>query len=176
MPNVRAIWERVNKLAQQFYTPRELRALLLFIAIGLAVVLYRSGRRMYFSYFPKAQDSTLLRGEHGQDSLYFALSAEANRQDSLFFALPEDSLIPSNIRARMEHPSKEADLRLGSISLNRGSKDDLIKLPGVGSKSAEQILAYRKERGGFRSLEEIMAIPGFGQKRFERMKRFLTLN
>src|ERR1044071_8065378 len=102
--------------------------------------------------------------------------AAANRDDSLFFSLPEDSLIPPNIRARMLHQSKEADLRLGSISLNRGSKDDLIKLPGVGPSTADHILAYREQRGSFRSLEELTAIPGFGQKRFERIKRFLKLD
>jgi competence ComEA-like helix-hairpin-helix protein len=173
---LRSLWDRVNKLAQQFYTPRELRALVIFIGIGLAVVLYRSGRRMYYEYFPKQRDSALVRQQHEQDSLYFALSAEANRKDSLFFALPEDSLIPPRIRAQMAHHTKEDDLRLGSISLNRGSKDDLVKLPGVGDKSAALIISYRKERGGFRSLEEIMAIPGFGQKKFERMKRFLKLD
>jgi competence ComEA-like helix-hairpin-helix protein len=170
------MWDRAAKLAQQFYTPRELRALLIFIGIGLAVVLYRSGRRTYYHYFPKQRDSTLVREQHQQDSLYFALSAEANRQDSLFFALPEDSLIPPNIRARMENHSKESELRLGSISLNHGSKDDLAKLPGVGETTADHIIAYRAQRGSFRSLEEIMNIPGLGEKKFERMKRFLKLD
>jgi competence ComEA-like helix-hairpin-helix protein len=173
---LRSLWNRLSKLAQQFYTPRELRALLIFVGIGLAVVLYRSGRKIYYQQFPKQRDSTLVRQQHAQDSLYFALSAAANRDDSLFFSLPEDSLIPPNIRARMENHSKEADLRLGSISLNHGTKDDLIKLPGVGATTADHIIAYRLQRGNFRSLEEVMNIPGLGEKKFERMKRFLTLD
>lgn len=172
----RSFWERLSKLAQQFYTPRELRALLIFIGIGLSVALYQSGKRMYYRYFPKQRDSSMVLEQRRQDSLYFALSAEANRQDSLFFSLPEDSLIPPNIRARIMNHSKETDLRLGSISLNHGTKDDLIKLPGIGATTADHIIAYRTQRGSFRSLEEIMNIPGFGQKHFDRIKRFLTLN
>ncbi len=172
----RDFWRRATKLAEQFYTPRELRALVLFILTGLAVLLFRFGKQEYFKYFPTRRDPSEILQQHRADSLFFALSAAANERDSLFFSLPEDSLLPASVRNKMEHHSKTEGLLPQSISLNLGTKEDLIRLPGVGSATAERILAYREERGRFRTLEEIENIPGLGSTKFEKMKRFLRLN
>lgn len=172
----RDIFSKLGKLAGQFYTPRETRAILLFLGLGLSIVLYRGGRRLYFEWFPKQRSAQEVLEQRRQDSLYFALSRAANQRDSLFFSLPEDSLLPPSVRVRLANHSKEADLRLGSISLNHASRDDLMKLPGVGPATADLITAYRAERGRFRSIEELRNIKGFGAKHFERVHRFLVLD
>ncbi len=176
MGKLRDLLAKANTLAGQFYTPRETRAILLFIGLGLSVVLYRGGRRLYYEWFPKQRSAREITDQRRQDSLYFALSRAANERDSLFFSLPEDSLLPPAVRARLANHSKEADLRLGSISLNHSTRDDLMKLPGVGPATADLIIAYRAERGRFRTLEELRNIKGFGQKHFEKVQRFLTLD
>jgi len=176
LERLRELWLRASKLAGQFYTPRELRALVFFILTGVAVLLFRFGKQEYFKHFPNQRDPTEIIQQHRADSLFFALSAAANQRDSLFFSLPEDSLLPASVRNKMEHHSKTEGLLPQSISLNLGTKEDLIRLPGVGSATAERILAYREERGRFRRLEEIENIPGFGVTKFEKMKRFLRLN
>jgi len=176
MGKLRNLLTKANALAGQFYTPRETRAILLFIALGLSIVLYRGGRRIYYQWFPEHRSAREIAEQKRQDSLYFALSHAANERDSLFFSLPEDSLLPASVRARLENHSKEADLRLGSISLNHGTRVDLMKLPGVGPSTADHIIAYRVERGRFRSLAELRNIKGFGQKHFDRVQRFLTLD
>jgi competence ComEA-like helix-hairpin-helix protein len=167
---------RVAEISAQLYTPRELRALVLFLLTGIGVLLFRFGKQVYFTWFPDQRSPTEILSQKRTDSLFFALSASANRRDSLFFSLPEDSLIPAAHRTKMEHHSKEEGLSPHSISLNRGSKEDLIRLPSVGPASAERILEYRSERGSFRTLEELKNVHGFGDTRFERMKRFLKLN
>jgi comEA protein len=176
MGTLRDLITKFSKLAGQFYTPRETRAILLFLGLGLSIVLYRGGRRLYYQWFPTQRNAREILDQRRQDSLYFALSRAANERDSLFFSLPEDSLLPPAVRARMENHSKEADLRLGSISLNHASRDDLMKLPGVGPATADRIIAYRAERGRFRSIEELRNIKGFGPKHFERVRRFLVLD
>ncbi len=171
-----ALWQRGTKFAREFYTPRELRALALFLLTGVAVLLFRFGQQEYFEYFPHRQDPAEILRQHRADSLFFALSASAARRDSQFFSLPEDSLLPASVRNRMHSHSKTDGLPLHSISLNLGTKEDLIRLPGVGPASAERILAYREERGTFRSLEEIENIHGIGPIKFEKMKQYLRLN
>ncbi len=167
--------ERADKIAEQFYTPRELRALFLFLLLGVSVLLFRFGRQIYFNAFPERRDTREIVERKQQDSLFFALSKLANKKDSLFFSLPEDSLLPPSVRTREQHHSKADGLRLGSISLNHGSKEDLIRLPGVGPVTAERIIAYRSERGRFRSLDELKNVYGFGSSRYEGLKRFLRL-
>ncbi|SRR5579883_310187 len=166
---------RITQFASQFYTPRELRALLLFLLTGVAVLLFRFGKQIYGTAFPSAVSTEELAQKHQQDSLFFALSAAANARDSLFFSLPEDSLLPSSQR-HPQHHSKEEGLLPHSISLNKGSKEELTRLPGVGPTTAERILEYRSERGKFRSLEELKNIHGFGDARFDRMKQYLRLD
>lgn len=84
--------------------------------------------------------------------------------------------MPPSVRNRSEHHSKEEGLRLHSISLNLASKEDLTRLPGVGPATAELIMEYRSERGGFRRLDELMNVHGFGQTRYDRVKKYLKLN
>ena len=63
----------------------------------------------------------------------------------------------------------------GKVDLNRADKEELMKLPGVGERKAEQILAYRKAHGRFRSIEEIKNIPGIKDKAFEKLKDSITV-
>ncbi len=63
----------------------------------------------------------------------------------------------------------------GPVSLNTGSEAQLETLPGVGPSTAQKILDYRQEHGGFSSVEEITAVKGIGPKKFEKMKPFLKL-
>ncbi len=168
---------RVSTAIEQFYTPREFRALVLFLLVGIAVLVFRFGKHLYATWFPAQRSAQEVLSEHRADSLFFALSAEANRRDSLFFSLPEDSLLPIAIqRAKARPHSKTDGLSPYSISLNRGTREDLIRLPTVGAAGAELIIAYRQERGQFRSLEELKNVHGFGMTRFNKMKPYLKLN
>jgi competence ComEA-like helix-hairpin-helix protein len=169
--------QRVSVASAQFYTPREMRALVLFLLIGVAVLLFRFGKQVYFAWFPEQRNPKEMLAQHQADSLYFALSDAANRRDSLFFSLPEDSLLPAAIQRAKAKPHSKADgLTPNSISLNLGTKEDLIRLPSVGAASADLILEYRSERGKFRALDELRNVHGFGAMRFEKVKRYLKLN
>ena len=61
------------------------------------------------------------------------------------------------------------------ISLNRESEEGLTSIPGIGPELAKSIVQERSERGGFKSLDEIVSIRGISNKLFTRIKPFLTL-
>lgn len=62
----------------------------------------------------------------------------------------------------------------GVVNLNEGSEEELDRLPGVGAKAAERVLAYRQKQP-FKRIEELVRVKGFGKKKFEKLKPFLTI-
>jgi competence protein ComEA len=58
----------------------------------------------------------------------------------------------------------------GPISLNTATPEQLDGLDGVGPATAQKILDYRKEHGGFSSVDDLKQISGIGPKRFEALK------
>jgi competence protein ComEA len=56
------------------------------------------------------------------------------------------------------------------ISLNTATVDQLDELEGVGPATAQKILDWRKQHGGFKSVEDLQQISGIGPKRFESLK------
>jgi competence protein ComEA len=61
------------------------------------------------------------------------------------------------------------------ININTATVTELMQLPKVGAKTAERIVSFRKQHGGFRRLEEIMDVKGIGEKSFAKLKPYLTL-
>lgn len=62
----------------------------------------------------------------------------------------------------------------GTVNLNEASPEQLDLLPGVGAKAAKGIVDYRKQHP-FSRAEELVKVKGFGKKRFERLKAFLSV-
>lgn len=62
------------------------------------------------------------------------------------------------------------------ININKASSTELETLPGIGPAKAEAIIEYRESNGGFKTIEDIMSISGFGQKTFEKLQESITVN
>jgi competence protein ComEA len=62
----------------------------------------------------------------------------------------------------------------GVVNLNQATEAELDRLPGVGMKAAQRVLAHREKRP-FQRIEELVKVKGFGKKKFEKLKPHLTL-
>lgn len=76
--------------------------------------------------------------------------------------------------AKKSDNSNEKELINKKINLNTASKIDLMKIPGVGEKTAIKIMEYR-EINKFAKIEDIMNIKGIGEKKFEKMKDYIGI-
>ena len=61
------------------------------------------------------------------------------------------------------------------VNLNTATAEQLDGLEGVGPATAQKILAYRTEHGGFRSVSELDRVPGIGPARMAALKDRVTV-
>lgn len=61
------------------------------------------------------------------------------------------------------------------VNINTAGKAELMSVRGIGAKTAQLILDYRKENGPFGRTEDIMSVSGFGPKRYEGIKDQITV-
>jgi competence protein ComEA len=62
----------------------------------------------------------------------------------------------------------------GPLDLNTATAEQLDALPGVGEVTAGRIVAYRSAHP-FTSVDELLEVPGIGQRRFEQLKDLVTV-
>jgi competence protein ComEA len=63
------------------------------------------------------------------------------------------------------------------LDLNTASAQELDdRLPGIGPTLAQRIIEYRQQHGAFRSIEDLQNVAGIGEKRFDQLKDYITVN
>jgi competence protein ComEA len=60
------------------------------------------------------------------------------------------------------------------LDLNTATLEQLDALPGVGEVTAGRIIAYRSAHP-FSAVDELLEVPGIGQRRFEQLKDLVTV-
>jgi len=63
----------------------------------------------------------------------------------------------------------------GKININTATKEEVVKLKGIGPKYAETIIAYRDANGPFETPEAIMQVKGIGKKIYETNKEVIAV-
>jgi competence protein ComEA len=63
----------------------------------------------------------------------------------------------------------------GVVNINTADAAQLSNLPRVGIKVAQRIVDYRAAHGPFARTSDLMQVKGFGQKSFERISSYLTV-
>jgi comEA protein len=144
------------------FTPQEGRVVLFLVAtflLGIGIKIVKSARTEQSTFDYTASDSEFearSRVLAGMDS-----SVEEGGNDTL-----------------PRSPSKnEFSGRLSprSININTASREDLIRLPGIGEAMAERILIYREENGSFSTIDELINVRGIGRKKLDRIAPYCTL-
>jgi comEA protein len=78
-------------------------------------------------------------------------------------------------RHRFNNYQKQNPPPKKSVNINKAGEKELIKIPGIGPKTARNIINYRKVEGIFRVLTEIKNVKGIGDKKFDIIKQYVYI-
>lgn len=59
------------------------------------------------------------------------------------------------------------------ININTASIEELKRLPGVGQKLAERIIAHRSKHGAFKRPQDIVIVRGFSANRYRQLAHLI---
>jgi competence protein ComEA len=62
-----------------------------------------------------------------------------------------------------------------AVNINTATQSELEGVRGLGPAKAKAIIAYRESNGGFKSLDELDNVKGFGKASIEKLKEELSV-
>lgn len=116
-----------------------------------------------------------------QDAVNLALVAEDGMHIRFLFRNEAGEPLQGETQRRPEpqspsgHAVRTEVNALRLLNLNYCTAADLQTLPGIGKKTAKQIVSYRKTHGNFARVEDLLLIKGIGPKKFDAVKELITV-
>lgn len=89
---------------------------------------------------------------------------------AVVFLIEEKNYVPDNVK----FDAIETDTA-NAVNLNTATKEELMKLEGVGENIAQRIIAFREKTRLFETIQDVMQVKGFGETLFEDNKHLLTV-
>lgn len=85
------------------------------------------------------------------------------------------SIAEAGTTTKAKQAAEEATKALpaGKININTADMDELQMLPGIGEKTAENIIKYIKENGEFTKAEQLLEVKNIGEKTLEKIKPYI---
>jgi len=63
----------------------------------------------------------------------------------------------------------------GKININTASVEELMTLRGIGEVIAKAIVAYREQNGPFKTVDDLVAVRGIGEKTLSSLRDKITV-
>lgn len=95
---------------------------------------------------------------------------EPYRVSSVRQPTAEETAASREIPAEESHP--DSLLPGEVIDVNTADAYELQRLPGIGEKRAQDIIAYREEHGPFRTVDELTEVSGIGPVILEGLREY----
>ena len=123
-------------------------------------------------------------GGFSSDADQEAINLAATLSDGLHIKFPRkgetvaqqpQSAAPQQSRAPQQSAARNAAVS-GKININTAGVSELVKLPGIGQKTAQSIVDHRAAKGSFARVEDLMNVKGIGPKKFDAIKDDITVD
>ena len=63
-----------------------------------------------------------------------------------------------------------------SINLNTAKLEELVNLPGIGPKTAQNIIDYRDLHKRFNDINELLKVKNIGEAKFTKIKKYIFID
>ena len=109
-----------------------------------------------------------------QDSLFWASKnkSETSLSGKKTVDYEQELLDFSNDNYSERDNDQYSDLK---ININNATIEELILLPGIGEKTAKNIVSFREQNGRFSIIDDITKVPGIGSKKFEKLRSYIII-
>lgn len=168
------------------FTPQEIKALLFL----LAALLVGSGITIYKRQHPDFAPELVFNRSPSSSSEYGNQSDEASRDTSHPISRSSSAALATDLNVQRPLSQNESqsqvpqsgilpvqrDPSTRKIDLNSASASELELLPHIGPVLSQRIVNYRKTRGKFRRIEDLMRVSGIGEKTFEKIKDLIAVD
>ncbi|MFV0504639.1 MAG: helix-hairpin-helix domain-containing protein [Lachnospirales bacterium] len=106
--------------------------------------------------------------ENGINLAQYVEDAEHVYVPSINEKVPEQNKDTTTLESKSENET-------GKININTATLRELTTLVGIGDAIGNNIINYRNENGGFNDIEEVKNVNRIGDKVFENIKDFITV-
>ena len=104
------------------------------------------------------------------------LTSIANTDDiNLAMALESNQSITISSNSSVKSYVSNIGDTKAKVNINTANKDTLKTIPGIGDTKANNIIAYRKKNGFFKTIDDIKNVDGIGDAIFESIKEYITV-
>jgi len=80
-----------------------------------------------------------------------------------------------SVQATAAEPTRVAAAEVAKVNINVATAKELQGLPGIGEVTAERIVAFRTEKGKFRSPDDLLKVKGVGKKSLEKIRGLISI-
>ncbi|BCW97465.1 MAG: competence protein ComEA [Armatimonadota bacterium] len=136
----------------------------------------------------RIKDAIKLAGGAKPDADLEAVNLAARAEDGQQIYLPKVGAVPAPAPPGRHDPAASRPRRaasavrvpksasaIGPVNINTAGPEELDRLPGVGPATAAKIIEYRRAIGGFTRPEDLLGVPGIGEKKFAQMKPYVVV-
>jgi competence ComEA-like helix-hairpin-helix protein len=104
----------------------------------------------------------------------YGLSAEKYNELAKYIQLPDVKHVRNDSACR--NVDKVVENHVFSVELNTADTAELMQVKGIGRAYARAIVRFRKQTGGFNSIEQLNEIYGMTPENFDKIKTYCTVN
>ncbi|MCX7875045.1 MAG: helix-hairpin-helix domain-containing protein [Melioribacteraceae bacterium] len=141
---------------------------LLFTLIGGIII----------NVWKSSQKEDLLEVDYSkQDSMFY--SSIGNIEDEEGLSIENTNQASNNLikveRKKVENSNVNKNIST-VVKINYATEDELSKLPGIGIKTAKNLVEYRNKNGAFKNADELLNVKGIGKSKLEKIRMLLNFD